>query len=460
MAATAALILAAGKGTRMRSALPKVLHPLGGRPLLAHVLDTAAAAAERTVVVVSPDASEVSALVRTTTAACVEQAERLGTGDAVRRALPSLAGDDRVLVLCGDVPLLTVGTARALLDGTPPGALGLVTARVPDPAGLGRILRDDDGGVRAIVEERDATDAQRRIEEINAGIYVLPVPRLERWLGRLSSANAQGEYYLTDLVAFAVEDGVAVHAHRVEDLDEIAGVNDRVQLARLERRWQRRCADTLLRAGVTLLDPGRFDQRGTLHAGEDCVIDVGCVFEGTVTLGRNVRIGPHCVLRDVELGDDTVVEAFTHLEGARVGRGVRLGPFARLREGTELADRAKIGNFVETKKTRLGPDTKANHLAYLGDTTLGTGCNVGAGTITCNYDGTAKHPTTGGDGVFIGSNATLVAPLELGDGAYVAAGSTVTSRVPDAALAVGRARQRNIEGWTAPKDRVRRSDED
>jgi bifunctional UDP-N-acetylglucosamine pyrophosphorylase/glucosamine-1-phosphate N-acetyltransferase len=460
MAATAALILAAGKGTRMRSALPKVLHPLGGRPLLAHVLDTAAATAERTVVVVSPDAPEVASLARSADAECVEQAERLGTGDAVRRALPSLAGDDRVLVLCGDVPLLAVATARALLDATPAGALGLVTARVPDPSGLGRILRDDDGGVRAIVEERDATDAQRRIDEINAGIYVLPVPRLERWLARLSSANAQGEYYLTDLVAFAVDDGVTVHAHRVEDLDEIAGVNDRVQLARLERSWQRRCAETLLRAGVTLLDPARFDQRGTLHAGEDCVIDVGCVFEGTVRLGRNVRIGPHCVLRNVELGDDTVVEAFTHLEGARIGRGVQLGPFARLREGTELADGAKIGNFVETKKTRLGPGTKANHLAYLGDTTLGAGCNVGAGTITCNYDGTAKHPTTGGDGVFIGSNATLVAPLELGAGAYVAAGSTVTSRVPDAALAVGRARQRNIEGWTAPKDRGRRSDED
>jgi bifunctional UDP-N-acetylglucosamine pyrophosphorylase/glucosamine-1-phosphate N-acetyltransferase len=460
MAATAALILAAGKGTRMRSALPKVLHPLGGRPLLAHVLDTAAAAADRTLVVVSPDAPGVADLARGAGAAAVEQTERLGTGDAVRRALPALAGDDRVLVLCGDVPLLTEATARALLDGTPAGALGLVTARVPDPSGLGRILRDDDGGVRAIVEERDATAAQRRIDEINAGIYVLPVPRLERWLARLSSANAQGEYYLTDLVAFAVDDGVTVHAHRVDDLDEIAGVNDRVQLARLERCWQRRCAETLLRAGVTLLDPARFDQRGTLQAGEDCVIDVGCVFEGTVTLGRNVRIGPHCVLRDVALGDDTVVEAFTHIQGAHIGRGVQLGPFARLREGTELGDRAKIGNFVETKKTRLGSGTKANHLAYLGDTTLGTGCNVGAGTITCNYDGTAKHPTTGGDGVFIGSNATLVAPLELGDGAYVAAGSTVTNRVPDAALAVGRARQRNIEGWTAPKDRTRRSDED
>jgi bifunctional UDP-N-acetylglucosamine pyrophosphorylase/glucosamine-1-phosphate N-acetyltransferase len=437
----------------MRSALPKVLHPLGGVPMIRRVLAGADAVAGRSVVVVAPDADGVREALAASGAVLAVQHAQQGTGDALRAALPELGDAARVLVLYGDVPLLSAGTLQRLLATVPRDALGLITVRPPDPSGLGRILRDADGNVTGIVEERDADAGQRAIDEINSGIYVLPGNRLADWLHRLSADNAQGEYYLTDLVEFAVADGVPVVAVDAGDPDEVAGINDRVQLARLERVLQRRLAESLMTGGVTLHDPGRFDLRGDLDAGADCEIDVGCLFEGTVVLGNGVRIGAHCVIADTEIADDAVIEPFSHLRGARVGAAARVGPYARLREGTELAERVRVGNFVETKKTRMGPGSKANHLAYLGDATLGADCNVGAGTITCNYDGDAKHPTVMGDGVFVGSNSTLVAPLELDDGAYVAAGSTVTSRVPGDSLAVGRARQRNIEGWRKRRQR-------
>ena len=454
---TVAVVLAAGKGTRMKSALPKVLHPLGGDPMIGHVVRTAAAVAERTVVVVAPGADEVRAALGDEVA-FAEQGEQLGTGHAVVQALPALGAAERVLVLYGDVPLLTEDTLTRLLADVPADAVGIVTVRMPDPTGLGRMVRDDAGRVVRIVEERDATDAERAIDEINSGIYVLPGARLGAWLENLSSDNAQGEYYLTDVVTAAVAEGVAVQTIEAASADEVSGVNDRVQLARLERVLQQRRAEALMREGVTLHDPARVDIRGTLTAGRDCEIDIDCVFVGEVSLGEGVRVGAHCVIEDAQIADGTVIEPFTRIQKARVGAGASVGPFARLREGTVLGDRTKIGNFVETKKTTLGDGSKANHLAYLGDATLGADCNIGAGTITCNYDGVSKHPTVMGDGVFVGSNSALVAPIELGNGAYTAAGSTITTEVPGQSLAVGRARQRNIEGWKTPK--ARSQDED
>ncbi|HSG88402.1 MAG TPA: bifunctional UDP-N-acetylglucosamine diphosphorylase/glucosamine-1-phosphate N-acetyltransferase GlmU [Pseudomonadales bacterium] len=451
---TVAVILAAGKGTRMKSAVPKVLHSLGGTPMLARVLAAARTVAERCVIVTAPDADAVRAAVAADDVTFVEQARQHGTGDAMRAALGALAGARRVVVLYADVPLLSGATLARMVETVAEDALGIITVRMPDPTGLGRICRDAGGAVTAIVEEKDADAQQRRIDEINSGLYVMPGARLAAWLERLSPANAQGEYYLTDVVGFAVADGVAVETVDAGDPDEVAGVNDRVQLARLERVLQGRHADTLMRGGVTLMDPARFDLRGELIAAPDCEIDVGCVFEGRVMLGAGVRIGPHCVIRDAEIAAGATIEAHSHISGARIGAGAIVGPFARLREGTELGEGVKIGNFVETKKSVLGAGSKANHLAYLGNATLGAGCNVGAGTITCNYDGVAKHPTRLGDGVFVGSNSTLVAPVELDDGAYVAAGSTITSRVPEGSLGVGRARQRNIDRWRTPKQRA------
>lgn len=449
-----AVVLAAGKGTRMKSARPKVLHPFGGMPIIEHVARTALAVADRCVAVVAPDAEPVRAALAPLGVEFAEQAEQLGTGHAVRMAAPVFGGADRVLVLYGDVPLLEVATLERLVAEVPEDALGIVTVDMPDPTGLGRMVRDEAGRIARIVEEKDATEAERSITEINSGIYVIPGARLGPWLERLGADNAQGEYYLTDVVAFAVADGVDIVTVTAAYADEVAGINDRVQLARLERVLQRRRAEALMRKGVTIVDPERFDLRGTLEAGQDCEIDVGCVFIGDVRLGEGVRIGAHCVVADAIIDDGTVIAPFTHIQSARVGAGAAVGPFARLREGTDLGANAKIGNFVETKKARLGAGSKANHLAYLGDATIGEDCNIGAGTITCNYDGVAKHPTRMGDGVFVGSNSTLVAPLELGAGAYVGAGSTVTKEVPGQTLAVGRAKQRNIEGWKPPKARA------
>jgi len=448
----AVVILAAGKGTRMRSKTPKVLHPLAGVTMLQRVVDTARELSDDIIVVTSPDADAVRSALADSGVRFATQVNQRGTGDALAAALPALAADvEQVLVLCGDVPLLAAATLERLRGATPAEGVSLVTARFPDPTGLGRILRDGEGCISGIVEERDATVAQRRIDEINTGIYLLPRARLETWLGRLDVGNAQGEYYLTDVVRFAVEAGLLVGSITCNDLVEVTGVNDRAQLVRLEREFSRRSADRLLAAGVTVMDPARFDVRGDLDVGEDTVIDVNCVFSGRVVIGRDVQIGAHCVIEDAIIDDGALIAPFTHIQGAHVGAEARVGPFARLREGTDLGERSRVGNFVETKMTRLGAGSKANHLAYLGDATLGEGCNVGAGTITCNYDGVDKHPTTMGDDVFVGSNSTLVAPLTLADRAYVAAGSTITSAVPASSLAVGRARQRNIEGWNRPK---------
>jgi bifunctional UDP-N-acetylglucosamine pyrophosphorylase/glucosamine-1-phosphate N-acetyltransferase len=449
-----AVVLAAGKGTRMKSARPKVLHAFGGLPIIEHVVRAALAVADRCVAVVAPGADAVEQTLAPLGVVFAEQAEQLGTGHAVRMATAAIGEADRVLVLYGDVPLLEVATLERLVREVPADALGIVTVDMPDPAGLGRMVRDEKGRVVRIVEEKDATAAERAITEINSGIYVIPGARLDSWLDRLGADNAQNEYYLTDVVAFAVADGVDIVTVTAACADEVAGINDRVQLARLERVLQRRRAEALMREGVTIVDPERFDLRGTLEAGRDCEIDVGCVFSGDVRLGEGVRIGAHCVIADAIIEDGTSVAPFTHIQSARVGAGASVGPFARLREGTELGANTKIGNFVETKKARLGEGSKANHLAYLGDAAIGADCNIGAGTITCNYDGVGKHPTTMGDGVFVGSNSTLVAPLELGTGAYVGAGSTLTKEVPGQTLAVGRARQRNIEGWKPPKARA------
>ena len=446
------VILAAGQGKRMRSSLPKVLHPIAGRPMLAHVLDLACRLDPvRLCVVVGHGGEAVREALAADLAAddvqWVEQRDQLGTGHAVLQALPQVPeAGGQVLVLYGDVPLLPEAPVRELVAA----GNALLTARLPDPAGYGRICRDAGGAFTGVVEDRDATAAQRAIDEINTGVLAMDAALLRRYLPTVGNDNAQGEYYLPDVLPLAMADGHPVHTVCTDDPGAVLGINDRVQLASAEREFQRRAAEALLRDGVTLADPSRLDVRGSLHCGEDVFIDVGVVVEGRVTLGDGVRVGPHCVLRDAAVGAGSEVHPFSHLDGASVGDGCSVGPYARLRPGTVLADRARIGNFVETKKAAIGTGSKVNHLSYVGDATLGAGVNVGAGTITCNYDGVAKHHTTLGDGVFIGSNSTLVAPLAVEHGGFVAAGSTVTRDVGEDQLAVGRGRQRNIDGWRRP----------
>lgn len=451
------VVLAAGQGKRMASRLPKVLHALAGRPLLAHVLDTVSALApQRVHVVVGHGAEAVrSTLADAAGVSFVEQAERKGTGHAVAQALPQVAQDAVVLVVYGDVPLVSRETLAACVEAARAGALSLVTATPDDPAQLGRIVRDAAGAIRAIVEYVDADAAQRAIGEINSGILAAPRRVLAPLLDAVEPHNRQGEYYLTDVVGLAVAEGTAVVGLCAADPDEVAGVNDRAELAALERRYQRRVIGALLAGGVSVADPARIDVRGRVQAGRDCFIDVNVVLEGDVILGDGVYLGPGAVIRDAWLGDGVRIEAHTVVDGARVDAGCRVGPFARLRPGTRLGADVHIGNFVETKKAVLGRGSKANHLAYLGDATVGEDCNVGAGAITCNYDGVDKHPTVIGDRVFVGTNATLVAPLEIGSDAYVAAGSTVTRKVDEGDLAVGRGRQRNIQGWVPPSQRNR-----
>ncbi|MEM7081043.1 MAG: bifunctional UDP-N-acetylglucosamine diphosphorylase/glucosamine-1-phosphate N-acetyltransferase GlmU [Pseudomonadota bacterium] len=447
------VILAAGKGTRMRSQLSKVLHPLAGKPLLHHVLDTANALNPRQMlVVVGHQADAVRASVGAR-ASFVEQAEQNGTGHAVQLAMPQIADDGVVLVLYGDVPLVEQATMQAAIDSAVAGRIGLVVADFVRPDALGRIVRDVAGEIQAIVEYKDASPAQREITEINSGIMAIPAAPLRGWLANLKADNAQAEYYLTDVIAMAVADGVAVDGIFAGSEDEVTGVNDRAQLARLERAYQAQQTAALMAAGVTMADPARVDIRGTLRAGEDCFIDINTVFEGTVSLGRDVHIGPGAVIIDSQLADRVTVHPHTVVEGAMVGADASLGPFARVRPGSNFGAGVKIGNFVETKKATLGDGTKASHLAYLGDATIGDACNIGAGTVTCNYDGINKHPTHIGDNVFVGTNSTLVAPLEIETDAFVGAGSTVTTKVEAGDLAVGRAKQRNIKGWTRPDQR-------
>ena len=454
------VVLAAGAGARMRSGLPKVLHPLAGRPLLDHVLDTARRLEPSRIHVVAggEHGDEVrGCFANIPDLSWVRQEPPRGTGHAVGEALPVVADDSTVLVLFGDAPLTTVDTATRCVEAAGDG-IGLATVILDDPFGFGRILRDGEERIVGIVEERDASDAQKAITEVNTGILAAPKRILEDLVGALRADNDQGEYYLTDVVALAVARGLSVTGVTA-DAEESLGVNDRAQLARLERIHQRREASRLMAAGVTIMDPDRIDIRGVLRAGRDCVIDVNSVFEGAVTLGDGVRIGSGCVIRNAALGNGVSVEAMSVIDGATIADGCRIGPFARLRPGTELGESVHIGNFVETKKASLGAGTKANHLAYLGDASVGEGSNIGAGAVTCNYDGVDKHRTEIGDGVFVGTNATLVAPLVVEDEAYIGAGSTITTKVGREDLAVGRGRQRNIRGWTPPAKRKRRTKE-
>jgi len=445
------VILAAGQGTRMKSRLPKVLHRLGDRPLLQHVIDTARALAPARIVVVHGHGGEqVRETIMGDDLHWAEQAEQLGTGHAVAQALPHLAGIDQVLVLYGDVPLIRTETLQGLLDAAGDG-FGLLTVTLEDPTGYGRICRDSAGRVERIVEQKDATPQQLTIREVNTGIMVLPGERLDDWLGRLGNDNAQGEYYLTDVLAMAVTEGLAVAVAQPTEPVEAEGVNDRAQLAMLERAWQRRQADTLMRAGLTLRDPARFDLRGSLRHGMDCEIDIDVLIEGEVELGEGVRIGPHCVLRDCRIDDGVEVQAHCVIEQAHIGSDSRVGPFSRLRPGAELVGGNHVGNFVEIKNSIIGEGSKVNHLSYVGDAELGRGVNIGAGTITCNYDGANKHRTLIGDRAFIGSNTALVAPVTVGKGATIGAGSVISKDAPEECLTLTRARQATIEGWKRPE---------
>ncbi len=450
-----AIILAAGQGTRMKSALPKVLQPVGGKPMLVHVLETAAAAGVTTSHVVLGHSAEP---VRAALAKWLSevpriaiQAQQLGTGHAVQQALPDVPDDAIAMILYGDVPLVSAETLRHLIDAVHDG-LALVTVNLPNPRGYGRIIRDQAGRVVHIVEESDATAEQKQIHEINTGLIAAPAARLRHWLSQVRNDNAKGEYYLTDIVNLAVRDAVRVTTVAAASPREVEGVNDPLQLARAERTFQRIRAEHMARDGLFLADPARFDLRGTLRFGRDVHIDVGVVVEGEVELGDNVSIGPYVVLRNVKLGAGTRVDAYCVLDQAEAGRDNNIGPFARLRPGAKLADGVHIGNFVEIKKSSIGNGSKANHLAYIGDATVGARVNIGAGVITCNYDGANKHQTVIGDDAFIGTDSQLVAPVTIGDGAYIAAGSTIAKDALAGALTICRSRDhKSIPNWKKPK---------
>ncbi|MEO1818106.1 bifunctional UDP-N-acetylglucosamine diphosphorylase/glucosamine-1-phosphate N-acetyltransferase GlmU [Pseudomonas sp.] len=445
------VILAAGQGTRMRSKLPKVLHPVAGKPMLGHVIDCARSLSPTRIHVVIGHGAE---LVRERLAAedihWVLQTEQLGTGHAVAQALPGTEGADQVLVLYGDVPLLRVDTLQQLSSQAGAQALGMLTVTMADPTGYGRIVRDAAGQVQAIVEQKDASAEQLAICEGNTGIMALPGKHAARWLGSLSNQNAQGEYYLTDVVAMAVSEQIPVEVAHAVDEYEVLGANNRVQLAVLEAEYRRRQAERLMTEGVSLADPARIDVRGDVRVGRDISIDINVVLEGHVVIEDDVIIEPNCVLRDCHLGAGSHIKAFSHIDGAELASGCDVGPYARLRPGTRLQAGAKIGNFVETKKADIGAGAKVNHLSYIGDAVVGPDVNIGAGTITCNYDGVNKHLTTIEEGAFIGTNTALVAPVTIGARATTAAGSTITTNVPADTLAVSRARQRNIDGWKRP----------
>jgi bifunctional UDP-N-acetylglucosamine pyrophosphorylase/glucosamine-1-phosphate N-acetyltransferase len=427
-----------------------VLHPVAGKAMLGHVIDTARLLKPQGIHVVIGHGAE---LVRERLAAddlnFVLQSEQLGTGHAVAQALPALTAE-RVLILYGDVPLIEVETLQRLLQQVSEQQLGLLTVNLNDPTGYGRIVRDGSGVVKAIVEHKDASAEQRLIREGNTGILAVPGKKLGDWLGRLSNSNAQGEYYLTDVIAMAVADGLVVATEQAMDEMEVLGANDRIQLAQLERHYQYRAARRLMVQGVTLIDPARFDLRGNVTVGRDVTIDINVILEGQVVIEDGVQIGPNCVIKNSTLRKGAIVKANSHLEGADMGEGADCGPFARLRPGSVLGAKAHVGNFVELKNAKLGEGAKAGHLSYLGDAEIGARSNIGAGTITCNYDGANKFKTVLGEDVFIGSNSALVAPVTLGDRATTGAGSVITGDVPANTLAVGRAKQRNIEGWKRP----------
>ncbi|WP_392432878.1 bifunctional UDP-N-acetylglucosamine diphosphorylase/glucosamine-1-phosphate N-acetyltransferase GlmU [Yersinia sp. HM-2024] len=444
------VILAAGKGTRMYSDLPKVLHPLAGKPMVQHVIDAAMKLGAQQVHLVYGHGGELLQKTLTDPALnWVLQAEQLGTGHAMQQAAPHFADDEDVLMLYGDVPLISVDTLQRLLAAKPQGGIGLLTVKLNNPSGYGRIVREN-GDVVGIVEHKDANDTQREINEINTGILVANGRDLKRWLSLLDNNNAQGEFYITDIIALAHADDKKIAAVHPARLSEVEGVNNRLQLAALERVYQSEQAEKLLLAGVMLLDPARFDLRGELTHGRDITIDTNVIIEGHVTLGDRVRIGTGCVLKNCVIGDDSEISPYSVLEDSRLDTGCTVGPFARLRPGAELAEGAHVGNFVEIKKARLGKGSKAGHLSYLGDAEIGSGVNIGAGTITCNYDGANKFKTIIGDDVFVGSDTQLVAPVTVANGATIAAGTTVTRDIAENELVLSRVKQVHVQGWQRP----------
>ncbi|SFR56453.1 UDP-N-acetylglucosamine pyrophosphorylase [Pseudidiomarina maritima] len=445
------VVLAAGKGTRMRSALPKVLHPVAHKPMVQHVIDTARALTPTHVhVIYGHGGTVLMDKLGGQQLNFVEQAEQLGTGHAVQQVVPHLGDNETVLILYGDVPLTRSETLQGLLSAAATTDLALLTVTLPDPTGYGRIVRDDSGAVIGIVEQKDANAEQLTITEVNTGMMAVNGAALKRWLGNLSNNNAQGEYYLTDIVAMAADEGVTIATAQPQAISEVEGANNRVQLAGLERAYQARQAEQLMLDGATLMDPARVDVRGEVIIANDVVVDVNVIFEGRVELGEGVVIESNCLLRNCKIGAGSRVKANSVIEEAVLAENCAVGPFARLRPGADLAEGAQVGNFVEIKKTRMGKGSKASHLTYLGDAQIGAGVNIGAGTITCNYDGVNKFVTEIDDGAFIGSNSSLVAPVRVGKNATVGAGSTVTKNVEDEELAVARGKQRNISGWQRP----------
>lgn len=451
--AMSVVILAAGKGTRMYSDLPKVLHPLAGKPMVQHIIDAAMKIGARNMHLVYGHGGDLlKEALSDLSLNWVLQAEQLGTGHAMQQAAPWFADDEDILMLYGDVPLISPATLQRLLQAKPLGGIGLLTVKVNDPTGYGRIVRKN-GEVVGIIEHKDASEEQRQISEINTGILVANGQDLKRWLSRLTNDNVQGEYYLTDIIAMAVQEGHRVMAVHPDSQSEVEGVNNRLQLATLERVYQQEQAKKLLLAGVTLRDPARFDLRGELKHGRDVTIDTNVIFEGEVTLGSRVKIGAGCVIKNSVIGDDCEISPYSVVEDAVLEAKCTIGPFARLRPGAELAEGAHVGNFVELKKARLGKGSKAGHLSYLGDADIGAGVNIGAGTITCNYDGANKHKTIIGDDVFVGSDTQLVAPVSVAKGATIGAGTTITRNVGENELVISRVKQQHIAGWVRPVKR-------
>ncbi|GAB4124053.1 MAG: bifunctional UDP-N-acetylglucosamine diphosphorylase/glucosamine-1-phosphate N-acetyltransferase GlmU [Sideroxydans sp.] len=444
------VILAAGKGTRMYSDRPKVLHALAGKPLVQHVLDCAASLQPRQICVVYGHGGEaVPQALPQYGAKFVLQEPQLGTGHAVQQALPHLQDDGRTLVLYGDVPLIQHSTLHQMQQAGD--GLVLLTINLDNPTGYGRIVRNAEGDVQSIVEQKDATPEQLEIQEVNTGIMLVQTSKLREWLSQLKNDNAQGEYYLTDIVAMAVQQGVPVYTVQPAQRWEVEGINNKTQLATLERVWQQIIAQRLMAQGVSLADPARLDVRGDLKCGRDVEIDVGCIFEGRVTLGDRVKVGAYSVIRNAVIGSGTCIAAYTHIDDSEIGTDCHLGPYARLRPGTKLADEAHVGNFVEIKNSEIGRGSKANHLSYIGDSTVGSRVNIGAGTITCNYDGANKHRTVIEDDAFIGSDTQLVAPVTVGKGATIGAGSTITKDTPAGELTLSRSKQITIAGWKRPQ---------
>jgi bifunctional UDP-N-acetylglucosamine pyrophosphorylase/glucosamine-1-phosphate N-acetyltransferase len=450
------VVLAAGQGTRMKSELPKVLHEIGGSPLLMHVIKAAKALDATDITVVFGHGGDlVKSTISDQDITWVEQKEQLGTGHAVEQAMPKVPDDHMALLLYGDVPLIAVDTLKGLVAAAERNALALLTAELENPTGYGRIVRNNAGDVQCIVEQKDASNEQLAIHEVNTGMLAVRSNELRQWINRLENDNAQGEFYLTDVVALAVGDGVKINTTQPQNTMEIEGVNNKKQLAELERTYQLRQANAFMEGGLTLRDPNRFDVRGSLRFGKDVTIDVNAIFEGNVELGDRVKIGPNVILKDVSVGSDTIIYANCVIEKSTIGVSCEIGPFARLRPETVFADHVKAGNFVEIKKSTIASGSKVNHLSYIGDTTMGSGVNVGAGTITCNYDGANKHQTVIGDNVFIGSNTQLVAPVDVGDGATIGAGSTITHSAPSNALTLSRSKQMTKEGWKRPVKKLK-----